>query len=80
MADHLIVVLARSRARRVGKIEVSTSRFADRLESRLEEERRGREDEVGNLQRQIGTQGAAILLLRERERGRSSWLSRLLGG
>jgi predicted DNA-binding protein (UPF0251 family) len=63
------------------KIEASTSRFADKLEEKLEALRLRHADEVGKLQRENGRQEAAILLLREqeRERGSSSWLGRLLG-
>ena len=63
------------------KIEASTSRFADKLEEKLEALRLRHADEVGKLQRENGRQEAAILLLREqeRERGSASWLGRLLG-
>jgi hypothetical protein len=63
------------------KVEAATGRFADKLEARLDEARRQHESELGKLQRELGRQETAILLLRERERERASgsFLARLLG-
>ena len=61
------------------KVEAATSRFADKLEAKLEakldEERLRRE----SLVRDLGRQEAVIGLLREQRAVRRSWMARLLG-
>jgi chromosome segregation ATPase len=57
------------------KVEAATSRFADKLEAKLDEERQRRE----SLVRDLGRQEAVIGLLREQRAARRSWVARLLG-
>ena len=57
------------------KVEAATSRFADKLEAKLDEERLRRE----SLVRDLGRQEAVIGLLREQRAVRRSWMARLLG-
>ncbi len=62
------------------KVEAATSRFADKLEARLEDERRGRAEEALRQERELGRLEASTLLLRERVvELKGPWYRRLLG-
>lgn len=62
------------------KIEAATSRFADKLEAKLEDERRGRAEEALRQERELGRLEASTLLLRERVvELKGPWYRRLLG-
>jgi predicted RNase H-like nuclease (RuvC/YqgF family) len=56
-------------------VERATSRRCDKLEATLDEERKRCE----LLQRDLGRQEAAIMLLREQRAVKRSWMARLLG-
>jgi len=62
------------------KVEAATSRLADKLEARLEDERRGRAEEALRQERELGRLEASTLLLRERVvELKGPWYRRLLG-
>ena len=62
------------------KVEAATSRFADKLEAKLDEERLRRDEDRRRQDRELGRLEAATLLLRERVAElKGPWYRRLLG-
>ena len=61
------------------KVEAATSRFADKLEAKLEDERLRRDEDRRRQDRELGRLEAATLLLRERVAElKAPWYRRLL--
>jgi len=61
------------------KVEAATSRFADKLEAKLDEERLRRDEDRRRQDRELGRLEAATLLLRERVAElKAPWYRRLL--